>query len=165
MKAGGLKSSPRTCATRIDTQPNMRYKIDTPTASKGWCVTTRRRAAAVVSATRFVTFQSRLALAFAGAAHGEFWRRFSEGRCQRSWCNERSDQGSISWVPLSGDVCRTNLGALTAASCIPGSNKSRMFSGLSKRPPPRKRAFVKSLDTFMGFSPPHPVTHTGSDNV
>jgi len=101
-----------------------------------------------------------LAFASVGIVHAEFWRRFFEDRYQRSWYNEQNDRGSISLAPLGlGCLVRMSL-RLMAARCVPGSNKSRLFSGLRKKLYSRLCVIVKSLDRCSEVTPPHLVMHT-----
>lgn len=107
----------------------------------------RQQVRAVLSESPSLDFRSHRELALAGAVHAEFWRRFSEGPYQCFSCNEKNDRGSISFGAPEPCLCHTNVLAHDAARYVPGSMKSRWFSGLGLRPFFLRTQTVKSIDT------------------
>jgi len=128
-------------------------------------VTPQRRACAALSRVLFGAFHSRIAPALAGAAHAEPWRRFSEGRYQRSLYSETNDQGSISSVLPNSHMCHTNVGSPIAANCVPGPSKSRRFSGLAKALVSSRAGYVKSLDTYFEAIATTPCNAHGAETI
>jgi hypothetical protein len=120
---------------------------------------TRKHVCTASWETRFSS-RPQLALAPVGIVHAQFWQRFSLDRYQRSSYNERNDRGSISLVPMGGGCLIRLPLRLRAARCVPGPNKSRLFSDLRKKPYSRMRAIVRSLDRHIEVRPSHLVMHT-----
>ena len=83
-------------------------------------LTTQQRVCAVLSATPCSGFRRYPALAPAGAARVEFWRRFSEDRYRCFPYSEKTDRGSISFVVPEAWLLHTNPFV---------SGKSKMRSG------------------------------------
>jgi hypothetical protein len=119
---------------------------------------TRQHVCAALWGTRS-SGRPQLAFAPVGIVHAQFWQRSSVNRYQRSWYKKKNDRGSISLVPLGrGCLIRLPL-PVKAARCVPGSNKSRLFSDLRTKLYSGMRVIVRSLDKHIQVSPPHVVLH------
>src|SRR5260221_4864281 len=96
--------------------------------------TTQLRVCAVLSGIPCGVFHRPRVAAPVGAAHVEFWRRFSEGRYQCFSCNERNDRGSISWLSSFVSKSRGRFFLMITARCISGSRNARGFGRLDGSP-------------------------------
>jgi len=123
-------------------------------------ITARRHVCAALPGTRSSGRRLQLAFAPVAVVHAELWRTFFVDPYQRSWYNERNDRGSISLAPLGRGCVIRMPSPPKAARCVPGSNKSRLFSDLRKTLYSRIRIIVRSLDRHTQVLPPHSVMHT-----